>query len=267
MPWLVGGGNSEPRELRDGDLIVGGGVEAAWRLAAADLMPRHFVLSSRGGRVTVRAFNPDTVVVVNGEQLAGNAHALNDGDVIAAGNARFVFSINEPPARRQTPPAATQAYLVDVRAKTAYKLATRSTGIGRDAANAIVIRDPTASRFHAEVRREAGGFVLHPRGSAGTTVNNRRVGTPCVLEDGDMIEIAYRVLRFTSGALAADERLAGTTPAPSDEVSRRPTIPRDRTPSTQAAIDAASASRWTAVAIWTAVALVAAVVGGGILTR
>ncbi len=267
MPWLAGGGSSEPRELGEGETIVGGGAEASWRLASADLMPRHFVLSARGGRVTVRAFNPDTVVVVNGEQLSGAAHALNDGDVIAAGNARFFYTTGEPAPRRPSPMPATSAYLVDVRAKTAYRLTSRSTGIGRDAANAIIVRDPTASRFHAEVRREAGGFVLHPRGSAGTTVNNRRVGSPCVLEDGDLIEIAYRVLRFTTSALAPDERVAGTTPAPSDELSRRPTIPRDRTPSTQAAIDAASGSRWTAVAVWTVVALAAAVVGGWILAR
>lgn len=267
MPWLAGGWSHEPRELRDGEIIVGGGAEASWRLSAADLMPRHFVLVTQTGTVTIRAFNTDSVVVVNGEQLSSAAHRLNDGDVITAGNARFVFSDAEPAARRVTPPAPTSAYLVDVRAKTAYRLVNRSTGIGRDASNAIIVRDPTASRFHAEVRREAGGFVLHPRGSAGTLVNNRRAGAPYMLEDGDFIEIAFRVLRFATGPLAPDERVAGTTPSPSDELSRRPTIPRDRTPSTQAAIEASSGSRWTAIAIWTGVVLAAAVVGGWILGR
>jgi pSer/pThr/pTyr-binding forkhead associated (FHA) protein len=225
------------------------------------------VLITHAGSVTIRAFNTDSVVVVNGEQLSGAAHPLNDGDVIAAGNARFVFSVAEPAARRITPTPLTSAYLVDVRAKMAYRLVNRSTGIGRDSSNAIIVRDPTASRFHAEVRREAGGFVLHPRGSAGTLVNNRRTGSPSVLEDGDLIEIAFRVLRFTNGPLGPDEHVAGTTPSPGDELSRRPTIPRDRTPSTQAAIDAASGLRWTSIAIWAGVALAAAVIGGWILGR
>jgi pSer/pThr/pTyr-binding forkhead associated (FHA) protein len=267
MAWLAPGGGHEARELRDGELIVGGGAEATWRFSAADLMPRHFVLETQAGSVTVRAFNTDSVVVVNGEQLSGAAHRLNDGDVIAAGNTRFVYTEAEPASRRATPPPPASAYLVDVRAKTAYRLVNRSTGIGRDASNAIIVRDPTASRFHAEVRREAGGFVLHPRGSAGTLVNNRRTGAPYKLEDGDFIEIAFRVLRFATGPLAPDERVAGTTPSPSDELSRRPTIPRDRTPSTQAAIEAASGSRWTAIAIWTGVVLAAAVIGGWILAR
>jgi hypothetical protein len=212
-------------------------------------MPRHFVISLSAGRPSVRAFSTDSVVVLNGQQLSGAPRALQNGDVIAAGSARFTYT-DSAPARHAPPPAQdVSAYLVDTRTKTAYRLATRSTGIGRDASNAIVVRDPTASRFHAEIRREAGGFVLHPRGSAGTLVNNRRVGTPCLLDDGDTIEVAYRVLQFTTRPLSPGERVAGTTPTPQDETSRRPTIPRDRTPGTQAAIDAAD-RRWPVAAIW-----------------
>ena len=89
--------------------------------------------------------------------------------------------------------------------------------------NEDVIRDPTASRFHAEIRREAGGFVLHARGSAGTMVNNRRVASPCMLEEGDQIEIAYTVLRFTKTA-PPTEQLGVPRPTPGDGSHRRPTL-------------------------------------------
>ena len=69
--------------------------------------------------------------------------------------------------------------------RIAYPLSSRSTTIGRDASNAIVLRDPTASRFHAEVRREAGGFALRSIGALAATLNGQPVERPTVLREGD----------------------------------------------------------------------------------
>ncbi|SFC84454.1 FHA domain-containing protein [Streptomyces aidingensis] len=60
---------------------------------------------------------------------------------------------------------------------------------GRQARSDVVIASRRASRFHAEVRQEAAGYVLHDRGSRnGTLVNGERV-TEHVLQPGDVITI------------------------------------------------------------------------------
>ena len=225
MPWLSLG--SHARELRDGDVVVGSGPDAGWRIATADLMPRHFVVSAKGGVVSVRPFNNDSVVAVNGRQVASSPSPLSDGDVVAAGAGRFVYTVHvlrsatSPTEREQT------AYLIDDRWKVAHPLVNRSTGIGRDASNTVVIRDPTASRFHAEVRREAGGFALHSRGSSGTLINQRPVGSPHLLAEGDTIEIAYSALRFTLQP-PDQETLAPASAGVNDDVARRSTMARER---------------------------------------
>jgi len=219
VPWLAIGKSAH--ELRDGEIIVGSGSEASWRVPTADLMPRHFVVLVHGLNASVRPFSTETVVVVNGAQVAGAPHTLSDGDVIAAGSAQFAYAADRPPSPPPLAAVAQTAYLVDDGEKKAYPLHNRSTGIGRDASNAILIRDPMASRFHADIRREAGGFVLHARGSAGTLVNKRRIGSPCMLAEGDVVEIAYTTLRFTMQPLAEDVATGPAQAAVDDAFARR----------------------------------------------
>jgi pSer/pThr/pTyr-binding forkhead associated (FHA) protein len=257
MPWLSEG--SLVWELHDGEVIVGSGSEATWRVPSADLMPRHFVLIVHGLNASVRSVSVDNVVVVNGRQLSGSPHTLHDGDVISAGAGRFVYTEDAPrakPTQSTLGSAIPEAFLVDERANAAYRLLSRSTGIGRDQSNAVVIRDPTASRFHAEVRREAGGFVLHARGSAGTTVNNRRVANPQMLEDGDQIEIAYTMLRFTTQPPSA-ELLAAARPAVPSRDSQRKSTPITERMTIESAVAPPPATRGRGVLI--AVAVVVAI--------
>ena len=227
MPWLSRG--EQAIELSDGETIVGSGERAAWTVREGELAPRHFVIEVRRGAASVRPFGSDAIVTLNGRQVAGEAARLRDGDVVAAGRVAFLYSA-ERPASRATPSAGVapqaDAYLVEVRSGATYPLRAPSTGIGRDRANAIVVTDPTASRFHAELRCEAGGWVLHPMGSSGTHVNGRRTGAPCLLEDGDEIEVAYTTLRFKRGATPQGSATTGR-PAPTAEeldAARRPTI-------------------------------------------
>lgn len=114
------------------------------------------------------------------------------------------------------------AYLIDDRAKVAHALGVGSTSIGRDASNEIVIRDPSASRFHAEIRREDDAFVLHSIGATGTLLNAKPMSGPHTLTEGDSVEIAFVRLRFSRSVGA------GISPAPphssaNDEFSRKPT--------------------------------------------
>jgi predicted component of type VI protein secretion system len=118
--------------------------------------------------------------------------------------------------------AATQAYLVDDRAKVAHALTVKSTSIGRDASNEIVIRDPSASRFHAEIRQENDSFVLHSIGATGTLLNAKPLSGPHTLTEGDAVEIAFVKLRFTR-AMAEGIAPAPPHPPTNDEFSRKPT--------------------------------------------
>ncbi len=201
MSWLAFG--TLTRELRDGEVVVGSGADADWRVPTADLMPRHFTLNVHGLNVAIRPSTPDAVVVVNEQQLTGAYHLLNPHDVIAAGRGQFIYSDDEPARVEDDPPddPLDDAYLIDEQRKVAYRLQNRSTTLGRDVSNGIVVRDPRASRFHAEIRREAGGFALHTMGSAGTSLNGEPMRGPRVLAEGDSLEIAFAKLRFTRGAL------------------------------------------------------------------
>jgi pSer/pThr/pTyr-binding forkhead associated (FHA) protein len=218
--WLALG--SQTRELRDGELVVGSGADADWRIATADLRPRHFTIVVYGLNASLRPTSKDNVVAVNDRQLIGATHLLNDGDVIAAGSGRFVFSDDAP--RIESVEARTDpAYLIDDGAKVAHPLMSRSTTIGRDASNTIVLKDPSASRFHAEIRREAGGFALHTMGSAGTSRNGKKLGPPVLLDDGDVIDIAYVPFRFAREK-PDGVAIAGLHDVTSDLAQRQPTL-------------------------------------------
>jgi pSer/pThr/pTyr-binding forkhead associated (FHA) protein len=92
--------------------------------------------------------------------------------------------------------SGAQAWLIDQRWAKAYPLAEETT-IGRGGECTVVLRDPAVSRRHAEVTREGEAYVLRAMGSAGTLLNGVRVATDCVLQEGDRIEIAFTILRFT----------------------------------------------------------------------
>lgn len=73
---------------------------------------------------------------------------------------------------------------------------------GRGEENDVVLITPSASRVHAEVRAQGGGYVLRDRDSSnGTWVNGVRV-TERLLQPGDQISIGDEVFRFE----AADAR-------------------------------------------------------------
>jgi predicted component of type VI protein secretion system len=230
MAWLEYGGRL--RKLADGETVVGGSPNTGLHVGDADLLPRHFVLRVNGDDVFIRAWSPDAVVALNGRQMDAEDWRLDDGDTISAGSAHFHIWRNEPDLAAVTSESSDsrppKAHLIDIRDNVAYPLDRLSTNIGRSAANVIRVKDPTASRFHAQVRREAGGFALHSVGSSGTRINGRRVGPPQLLEDGDEIEIAYTTLRYTRATPPEGVTLVHRTVGEPGESTERPTIVRER---------------------------------------
>ena len=226
MPWLAFG--MMTRELSDGEIVVGSSSDAGWRVTTGDLMPRHFVLTAQGREVSVRAFTADNVVALNGQQLSGQPQMLRDGDVISAGSARFAYNDDAARTTPLEPPEFQQAHLIDERRRLAHPLNNRSTPIGRDNSNDVVLRDPAASRFHAEIRREAGGFALHSIGATGAAVNGDASRAPRLLSEGDEIEIAFETFRFTQRPLPSDVTIAPMHVAENDEAARKATLGTER---------------------------------------
>jgi hypothetical protein len=85
-----------------------------------------------------------------------------------------------------------------------FTVGSQPVTFGRDNENDVVLANLLASRVHAELRHEAGGYVLSDRGSSnGTWVNGSRVATR-QLQPGDEIVIAGETFRFeTPGQPAA----------------------------------------------------------------
>jgi predicted component of type VI protein secretion system len=232
MTWLEY--NEALQELRaDSEIVVGTGAQATWRLRRADLMPRHFVVTTLNGRATIRPFSREAVVTVNGRQLRPGDTELHDGDVIRAGSADFHFWATMPSEVRRAAKPALTAHLVDTRRRSAHSLHRISTGIGRDESNSLVIDDDGASSFHAEVRREAGGHALRTSDDALVRVNGHTVSAPVLLSEGDEIEIANLVLQYTQEPLPAGVSAGAPTESltsPEPLVEEEP-VPRKSRPS------------------------------------
>jgi predicted component of type VI protein secretion system len=230
MAWLEYGGRL--RRLPDGETVVGSAADVGLRVGEADLLPRHFVLRVQGDDAYLRIWSTDTVVALNGKQLGAQECRLDDGDTISAGSAHFHIWRHEPDLARVTPESSNSqlpsAHLIDTRDNVAYPLDRLSTNIGRSSANVIRVKDATASRFHAQVRREAGGFALHSLGSSGTRINGRRVGSPQLLDEGDEIEIAYTTLRYTRATPPEGVTILARSQDTGAEGAERPTIIRER---------------------------------------
>jgi pSer/pThr/pTyr-binding forkhead associated (FHA) protein len=212
-------------ELPAGDTIVGSGTQAGLRLSNVDLSARHFTIQRGGdGQVIVRPASAQQIVVVNGRQVAQQGVALSHGDVVEAGAAEFVYLSDVAAPRPERTRASGAAYLVNQSERVAYPLSKKSVSIGRDVASHIVLRDPSVSRFHADVRAEAGQYVLYAQGSTGTRVNGQAVNGPRLLEEGDEIGIGGQTFRFTRQPLGP-----GLTPVSlgageeDDSLSRRDT--------------------------------------------
>lgn len=257
--WLAFG--NQTRELRDGEIVVGSGADADWRISTADLRPRHFTITVYGLNASLRASSKDNVVVVNDKQLVGVPHLLNDGDVIAAGAGRFVFSEHTPRIGPTPAESNEPVFLVNLSGNTGRQLLSRSTTLGRDASSTIVVNDPSASRFHAEVRREAGGFALHSMGTAGTLLNGRKISAPIMLAEGDVIEIARRKWRFTRTAPQSEMQ------APRDAADRQWRARAPETGTLGVVPEPARHSRWPKLVAIAGILLAAAAVGFLLATR
>ncbi len=95
-----------------------------------------------------------------------------------------------------------------------FPLGSGSLSFGRTSDNTVVISSPLASRRHAELRFEAGGYVLYDLNSSnGTLLNGQRVQVQR-MNPGDVITIGDESFRFDAPVAAVDKTLVATPQAP-----------------------------------------------------
>jgi hypothetical protein len=99
------------------------------------------------------------------------------------------------PAREETRLGVLTVLKGD-KAGYSFYLDAYKTGIGRSEENDLVLADPRASRFHAEIDRTPEGYIIRDLGSTnGTRVRGRRVQGR-LLEDGDTLIVGETEMRF-----------------------------------------------------------------------
>jgi FHA domain len=108
--------------------------------------------------------------------------------------------------------SATIVGLTGNQAGRRFTIGEGSITFGRGDDNDIVLTDSSASRNHAEVRKEAGGYFLYDRGSSnGTWVNGAAVSAR-QLQSGDQITIGDELFRFET-SLDVRPTIQGTIPS------------------------------------------------------
>lgn len=101
--------------------------------------------------------------------------------------------------------------------------------LGRNPDCTVVLDSARASRRHAEIRPDAGGFVIADLGSAnGTFVNGQRLAAPHRLRGGDVVQIGDETFRFDDPQPA---QAAPTLPSGSDALRAPPAAPPAAPPS------------------------------------
>lgn len=226
MPFLELDGNADVAEkLRqlEGETIVGSGAQSTWRIQRLDLAARHFAVRvDVAGAATVAPATPRSVVILNGRQVPHEGVPLASGDVLCAGSARFVFLASKS-APRPAPVAAAQAYLIDSAGRKGYTLRRKVVQIGREIGCSIVLRDPSVSRFHADIRGEGGEHVLYSMGATGTKINGAPASEPRVLQEGDQIHVGATSFVFTRSRLPDGIKPTDFEDHADDSINRRAT--------------------------------------------
>jgi hypothetical protein len=97
-----------------------------------------------------------------------------------------------------------------------------SVSIGRALDNDVIIEDPRVSRYHAQLRRRYGRYVLYDLGSAGGTQINGYPIEECVLHAGDILSFAGVQVIYSEDP---------PTPIPLPETEDTPAMPHQESES------------------------------------
>ena len=100
----------------------------------------------------------------------------------------------EPPADRARIPSLI--VLKGKTAKTDYLLASKLTLIGKSPMATLQLKGWFAPRAAAQISQRKDGYYLSPLSKRTTLVSGKRITSPTLLSDGDLIEVSGVVLKF-----------------------------------------------------------------------
>jgi len=127
------------------------------------------------------------------------------GERLKRGDFRVQAEISEatgpPPADMAPRPAGggpVLALVEDGEPLREYPITAETMTIGRLAGSEIELKDPGASRKHAEIRRQGDAVTVVDLGSTNGTQVNNKIIKDHVLRDGDRITIGRTTLEFRS---------------------------------------------------------------------
>lgn len=170
---------------------------------------RHAVIQFTGNGYVVTDLNSSDGSYVNGIQLAPHSpRVLVAGDQVRIGNYELIFLVAAAaPAQPAVPASAqkttisgipeaglastpTQARQLDLKGRDTLTL-------GRDPLNDMAINHPSVSRFHAQIKKQEGSYiVLDLNSTNGTFLNGKQIVGHHPLRVGDTIRIGPTTLSF-----------------------------------------------------------------------
>ena len=118
--------------------------------------------------------------------------------------------------------AALLVWMEGEEIKGRWPLAKVVTTIGRAEDNDIVVDDRWVSRYHAQLRRDEGRYVVVDQDSKnGTLVNGQRIAGPVALADGDQVQVTPLIKLTFVG-------YGSTAPLPTEARPSGLTLDRDK---------------------------------------
>jgi pSer/pThr/pTyr-binding forkhead associated (FHA) protein len=203
-----------------GEMTIGSEDGASIPVFGQRVSGQHAVIQGwPDGSAAVRAIN-GSEVLVNGIPLGAEPTPLLHGDKLVIGRQEILVvdesrsgSTRIAPAIQLPVAANDGARVVSLTDGREYQVGAGPLVFGREAGADIVAPGDDVSRRHAELHRDAAGFMLLDSSVNGTLVNGERLTGERRLASGDVIRIGTEEFRFHAGQAppaGAHQRLSDT---------------------------------------------------------
>jgi pSer/pThr/pTyr-binding forkhead associated (FHA) protein len=222
-----------PIILADSSIVIGSGDAAQIRLKSLSVSKAHALLLVDGGTAYVRDLASRTELFVN-DQPVRNA-VLKNGDVVRVG--KFGFGVVENAAPAIVSPQAPAPTVVFRVTGESYdrRVPEPVVLIGRRVRCDLSLGDESLSGVHAVLFRLGGRWYARDLASrTGTAVNGVPVRQQKPLEEGDLIRVGRKEVRFLGEEIIGGQRVESIGEDVLPPVSRvagagavSPSVPRE----------------------------------------
>ena len=230
--------DGERYPIAAGETVIGSASDSTVVLEGEGVRPRHAVVQGmQAGAAAIRAADADAEVRVNGVRLGSDPTPLLHGDKIEisgqellvvdatrAGSTQMfdsgAFADLARPAGQKGASTTSGGRLVCLTDGREYTVGTGPLSFGRDAGSDVVVSGNEVSRNHAEIRREAEGYLLVDLSVNGTIVNGERVAKTHILARADVIRIGNDEFRFYADPAAQSATPSSPAAAPAGAAQR-----------------------------------------------